>query len=102
MPGRFSVPRRGDLFDGDFPHDVPLLDLLDHVETGLVRHLSEDGVFAVEEGLRTEADVELAVGAVRIIRAGHGDGAEEMRFLVEFGLEVDPEPPVPFPLGSPP
>jgi hypothetical protein len=61
-------------------------DGVDPVHAG--NHAAENGIGAVEPEERLEHDEELAVGAVGLVGAGHGDGAAHMRQLVEFGLEV--------------
>jgi hypothetical protein len=58
-------------------------DLLEHAVTG--GQLAERGVLFVEEAGFTVADEELATGGVRMRRAGHGDDAASMVFVVEFG-----------------
>ena len=51
-------------------------------------HLAPDGVLAVEEAAIVEADEELAVGAVGILRARHGGGAADVRLSGEFGRKI--------------
>src|SRR5208282_3802718 len=62
---------------------------LDRVDEFHARgHLAENGVLAVEESRRREADEELAVAAVGALRARHADrAAQEMR-LAELGRDV--------------
>jgi hypothetical protein len=50
--------------------------------------LAPDGILAVEEAAIVEADEELAVGAVRVLRAGHGGDAALVRLAAEFGRKV--------------
>ena len=50
--------------------------------------LAPDGVLLVEEAGVVEADEELAVGAVRVLRARHRAGAADVRLVAELGLEV--------------
>ena len=50
--------------------------------------LAPHGVLAVEEAGVVEDDEELAVGAVRIRRAGHRAHPAHVRLVAEFGLEV--------------
>src|ERR1700741_3694781 len=59
---------------------IALLDGVDVLHAGC--HLAEDGVLAVEEGRRLEADEELAVAAVRVVGARQAQRAAlEMRAL---------------------
>src|SRR5690606_20180593 len=51
-------------------------------------HLAPDGVLAVEIAGVVEADEELAVGRVRIVRPGHRADAAHMRLAAELGLQV--------------
>src|SRR3546814_7027024 len=53
-----------------------------------VDHFAPDGILIVEEARIFEADEELAVGAVRILRARHRTDAADMRFGAEFGGQV--------------
>src|SRR6185437_2516852 len=65
---------------------VALLDRVDEFHARL--DLAEDRVLAVEEWRRREADEELAVGAVGVLRARHAQrAAHEMR-RIELGLEL--------------
>ena len=50
--------------------------------------LAPDGVLTVEEAGIVEADEELAVGAVRVLRPGHRAGAANVRLTREFRLQV--------------
>src|SRR5438270_575461 len=47
-----------------------------------------DGVLAIEPWRLLEADEELAVAGIRILRACHRYGAAHMLFLGELGLEL--------------
>lgn len=66
------------------------------------------GVLAVQEGAVLMYDEELGRSAVRVIGAGHGDGAAYMGNIIfhavlgEFSFDGCIRPPVPFPFGSPP
>src|SRR6201747_1709337 len=62
------------------------LDLVDvfHARSDLAPHR----VLVVEEGGVVEADKELAIAGVRAGRARHRGRAADMRFLVEFGLQL--------------
>ena len=78
-----------DLHLGDLvglAHGFAALDAVDDVHA--VRHLAPHRVLAVEEGGVAEADEELAVGRVRVLRAGHGADAAHMRLPREFLLQV--------------
>ena len=57
-------------------------------ELHAVGDLAPDGVLAVEERGVVENDEKLAVGAVRILGAGHGADAALVADIVELGLEV--------------
>src|SRR5918993_2481144 len=50
--------------------------------------LAPDGVLIVEEAGVVEADEELAVRAVGVLRAGHRADAADVRLTAEFGLQV--------------
>src|ERR671913_910734 len=50
--------------------------------------LAPDGILIVEEAGVVEADEELAVGAVRVLRPRHRAGAADVGRFAEFGLEV--------------
>src|SRR3954464_10820351 len=67
-------------------HRLAALDLVDVVHA--LGHLAPDRILAVEEGGVVEADEELAVAGIRACRARHRSGAADMRFLVEFSLEL--------------
>src|SRR5213593_677770 len=67
-------------------HRLAALDLVDVLHAG--RHFAPGGVLAVEEARVVEADEELAVAGIRILRARHRDGAAHMRLTVELGLEL--------------
>ena len=47
-----------------------------------------DRVLAVEEAAIVEADEELAVGAVRIVRARHRGDAADVRLAAELGRQI--------------
>src|SRR3989442_1886355 len=49
--------------------------------------LAEGGVLMVEKLRVSQADEKLAARGVRILRAGHGNGAAAMRAFVELGLD---------------
>jgi len=51
-------------------------------------HFAPDCVLAVEESAIVEADEELAVGAVRILRARHRTNAPNVRLAAELGGKV--------------
>src|SRR5438445_289882 len=63
-------------------HHVVFLDLGQHVQA--VHDLPEDRILAVEERLRLQADIELAVGAVRIAQASHAHRPSAVLLLVEL------------------
>src|SRR3989442_2705452 len=63
-------------------HHVALLDLGQHVQA--VHDLAEDRVLAVQERLRLQTDVELAVGAVRLAQAGHAYRPGAVLLLAEL------------------
>src|SRR5215204_2926751 len=65
---------------------VALLDLVDVLHSGL--DLAPDRVLAVKERGWREADEELAVGAVRVLGAGHRQGAAHVLLVREFGLQL--------------
>src|SRR5438552_1680655 len=67
-------------------HRLAALDLVDvlHAFDDLAPH----GVLLVEETGVVEADEELAVGAVRVLRARHRGGAAHMRLGIELGRQV--------------
>src|SRR3954462_1309865 len=67
-------------------HRLAALDLVDVLHAR--GDLAPDRVLAVEEGGIIEADEELAVAGIRARGAGHRGGAADMRFLVEFGLQL--------------
>src|SRR5882724_9721424 len=67
-------------------HRLAALDLVDVFHAR--RDLAPDRVLVVEERGVVEADEELAVTGVRACRARHRGGAADMRFLVEFGLQL--------------
>ena len=67
-------------------HRLAALDLVDVLHA--FDHLAPDGVLLVEEARVVEADEELAVGAVRALRARHRGGAAHMRLGVELGRQV--------------
>src|SRR5205085_2070496 len=68
------------------PYRLAALDLVDIFHA--VDHLAPHGVLLVEEAGVVEADEELAVGAVRRLRARHRGGAAHMRLGSEFGRQV--------------
>src|SRR5713226_4563013 len=69
------------------------LALLDRVDELHPRgDLAPDGVLAVEEGRRREADEELAVGAVGRLRPRHRGGAADVVRLAELGRQMLPGP----------
>ena len=51
--------------------------------------LTEDNVLAVQPGGLGGADEELGAGAVRMLGAGHGDHAADVRLGVELGRHED-------------
>src|SRR3989449_2995967 len=63
------MPRETPLLRRHLAHHIALLDLGQYVQA--VHDLAEDRVLAVQERLRLQTDVELAVGAVRLGQAGH-------------------------------
>src|SRR2546428_1105849 len=63
-------------------HHVALLDLGQYVEA--LHDLAEDRVLAVQERLRLQTDVELAVGAVRLAQAGHAHRPGAVLLLAEL------------------
>src|ERR1043165_3100587 len=67
-------------------HRLAALDLVDVIHA--FDHLAPHGVLLVEEAGVVEADEELAVRAVRALRARHRGDAAHMRLGAEFGREV--------------
>src|SRR5262245_41962950 len=51
-------------------------------------HLPPDGVLTVEKRRIGEADEELAVAGIRVLRPRHGYGAAAMGLFIELGLEL--------------
>jgi hypothetical protein len=62
------------------------LDLVDMLHAG--HDAAEHRIFAVHRHARHEHDVELAVGAVRLLGPRHRDGAAQVRQIVELGGQV--------------
>src|SRR5580704_15982498 len=67
-------------------HRLAPLDAVDIVHA--VDHRAPDGVLAVEKRRVVEADEELAVAGIRVLRARHRDGAALVRLARELGLEL--------------
>src|SRR5688572_32647926 len=65
---------------------LALLDLVDVLHA--FDHFAPHGVLHVKKTGVVEADEELAVGAVRVLRARHRAGAADMRLGIEFGRMV--------------
>src|SRR4051812_703909 len=65
---------------------VALFDRVDMLHAG--DDIAPDRVLPVEKRRRLEADEELAVGAVRVLGAGHRHGAADMRLVREFGVDL--------------
>src|SRR2546427_5164045 len=63
-------------------HHVVFLDLGQYVQA--VHDLPEDRVLAVEERLRLQADIELAIGAVRVAQASHAYRPSAVFLLAEL------------------
>src|SRR5690606_26248697 len=87
LPGRPALPVDAALLElgGDLQRDVAVgaahwLAALDPVDVlPALGELAPHGVLAVEEAGIVEADEELAGGRVRVLGAGHGAGAAQMR-----------------------
>src|SRR3954451_13836270 len=67
---------------------VALLDRVDVLHAG--NNLAPDRVLTIERRGWREADEELAVGAVRVLRARHRDGAADMLLRVELCRDLLP------------
>src|SRR5262245_34333326 len=67
-------------------HRLTALDLVDVLHT--LGHPPPYRVLVVEEARVVEADEELAVAGIRVLRARHRDGAAHMRLAIELGLEL--------------
>src|SRR6185437_13460056 len=76
--------RRNDLVG--ISYRFAALDLVDILHAG--DHLAPHGILLVEKARIGEADEELRIGGVGILRPRHGTGAANMRLRVELGLEV--------------
>src|SRR3989449_9088995 len=70
------------LLQRDLAHHVVFLDLGQHVQA--VHDLPEDRVLAVEERLRLQADIELAIGAVRVAQASYAYRPRAVFLLAEL------------------
>src|SRR5580658_8110098 len=64
----------------------PSLDLVDDIHAG--HDFAEGGVLAIEEARVAEADEELRIGRVRIVRARHPDNPTLEVCLIKFGWRV--------------
>src|SRR4051794_20323726 len=67
-------------------HRLATLDLVDVLHA--FDHLAPDGVVLVEKAGIVEADEELAVRAVRALRARHRGGAAHVRLGIELGRQI--------------
>src|ERR1700704_6459298 len=67
-------------------HRLAALDLVDVLHA--LGDLAPDRVLVVEEARVVEADEELAVAGIRILRPRHRDCAAHMRLTVELGFEL--------------
>src|SRR5712692_1922743 len=66
-------------------HGRDITELAEHVVAS--DQLAEGGVLTVEKLRVSQADEKLAARGVRVLRAGHGDGAAAMRAFAELGLD---------------
>src|SRR4051812_40517525 len=67
-------------------HGLPALDLVDVLHA--FDHRAPHGVLLIKETGVVEADEELTVRAVRVLRPRHRGGAAHMRLGVELGRQV--------------